>query len=295
MSARDDARIDWKNGMKYKDIAERYGVSVNTVKSWATRYWNKDRVACAQKKVARKEKGCNPTQNASEVVYEALSDTVEDNTELNEQQKDFCVYYVQNNNQTAAYMRAYGCSYASAAVSAHHLLKNPKIQAELQILRQVKRTAISCLCADDIVEMHMRIAFANITDFVTFQSKKVPVLDKMGHLVYITDPETNKKGILTRTENEILLRDSECVDGTLINEISQGKNGVKIKLADRNKSLEFLERYFELNPQDKHRRDYDNARLEIERERLAMIKDKYDIEVEDTDETDEMIYGEEIS
>ena len=52
MSARDDACIDWKNGMKYKEIAKKYGVPVNTVKSWATRYWKKDRTAYAQKKVA---------------------------------------------------------------------------------------------------------------------------------------------------------------------------------------------------------------------------------------------------
>lgn len=32
---------DWKQGMKYQEIADKYGVSVNTVKSWKTRFWNK--------------------------------------------------------------------------------------------------------------------------------------------------------------------------------------------------------------------------------------------------------------
>lgn len=36
------AEIDYNNGMKYKDIAEKYGVTLNTVKSWKTRKWNKD-------------------------------------------------------------------------------------------------------------------------------------------------------------------------------------------------------------------------------------------------------------
>ena len=36
------AYIDYKNGMKYKEIAEKYGVTLNTVKSWKTRKWNKD-------------------------------------------------------------------------------------------------------------------------------------------------------------------------------------------------------------------------------------------------------------
>lgn len=34
------AYIDYKNGMKYKEIAEKYGVTLNTVKSWKTRKWN---------------------------------------------------------------------------------------------------------------------------------------------------------------------------------------------------------------------------------------------------------------
>ena len=34
---------DYLNGMKYKEIAEKYGVTINTVKSWKTRYkWSKE-------------------------------------------------------------------------------------------------------------------------------------------------------------------------------------------------------------------------------------------------------------
>ena len=33
---------DYLSGMKRKDIAIKYGVSVNTVKSWKTRHWNKE-------------------------------------------------------------------------------------------------------------------------------------------------------------------------------------------------------------------------------------------------------------
>lgn len=52
MSARDDAYKDWQSGMKYQEIADKHGVSLSTVKSWATRYWkNQD-----AKKVATKGK-----------------------------------------------------------------------------------------------------------------------------------------------------------------------------------------------------------------------------------------------
>ena len=37
------AEQDYMAGMKYKEIAEKYGVTLNTVKSWKTRYkWSKD-------------------------------------------------------------------------------------------------------------------------------------------------------------------------------------------------------------------------------------------------------------
>ena len=45
---RDKAYADYQQGMKYKDIADKYGVSLSAVKSWASRYWKKE--------------GCNPKE-----------------------------------------------------------------------------------------------------------------------------------------------------------------------------------------------------------------------------------------
>lgn len=45
---RDKAFEDYKKGMKYKEIAEKYEVSLSAVKSWATRYWKKE--GCNQNK-----------------------------------------------------------------------------------------------------------------------------------------------------------------------------------------------------------------------------------------------------
>lgn len=59
--------MDYLSGMKYKDIAEKYGVTINTVKSWKTRYrWSRDdkksvhtkkKKVCTQK---QREKGGQP-------------------------------------------------------------------------------------------------------------------------------------------------------------------------------------------------------------------------------------------
>ncbi|WP_346206806.1 phage terminase small subunit [Caldifermentibacillus hisashii] len=52
---------DYLNGMKYKDIAEKYGVTINTVKSWKTRYkWSRDGVRTKQKSVHTKKRGGQP-------------------------------------------------------------------------------------------------------------------------------------------------------------------------------------------------------------------------------------------
>ncbi|MDQ0176003.1 phage terminase small subunit [Bacillus chungangensis] len=52
------AEKDYVKGMKYKDIAEKYGVSLNTVKSWKQRYgWNRNKGAPSKKSVHTKKRG----------------------------------------------------------------------------------------------------------------------------------------------------------------------------------------------------------------------------------------------
>ncbi|AVO22586.1 phage terminase small subunit [Aeribacillus composti] len=49
---------DYLKGMKYKEIAEKYGVTINTVKSWKTRYkWSRDGVHTKEKSVHTKKRG----------------------------------------------------------------------------------------------------------------------------------------------------------------------------------------------------------------------------------------------
>lgn len=52
------AEKDYIKGMKYKDIAEKYNVSINTVKSWKQRHgWNRNRGAPFDKSVHTKKVG----------------------------------------------------------------------------------------------------------------------------------------------------------------------------------------------------------------------------------------------
>lgn len=54
MDNREKGYTLFKKGLKYKEIAEKLGVPESTVKSWATRYWKKEKVA--SEKVASKKK-----------------------------------------------------------------------------------------------------------------------------------------------------------------------------------------------------------------------------------------------
>ncbi len=59
---------DYKSGMKYKEIAEKYNVTLNTVKSWKTRHWNKQGVHTKKNKsvhTKRKRGGQPGNKNAT--------------------------------------------------------------------------------------------------------------------------------------------------------------------------------------------------------------------------------------
>ncbi len=52
---------DYVKGMKYKDLPEKYGVSVNTIKSWKHRYgWERKKGAPSKKSVHTKKVGAPP-------------------------------------------------------------------------------------------------------------------------------------------------------------------------------------------------------------------------------------------
>lgn len=78
------AEKDYKAGMKYKEIAQKYGVTLNTVKSWKTRYWNDEK----KKKVCTPNKKSVHTKKVKEIAKEmiiagASISEVANQTELN--------------------------------------------------------------------------------------------------------------------------------------------------------------------------------------------------------------------
>lgn len=49
---------------------------------------------------------------------------------------------------------------------------------------------------------------------------------------------------------------------------------MKVKLEDRQKALEWLAGYFGMNPGDKHKQWYDKQKLQLEHEKVAIMREK---------------------
>ena len=272
-NVRDLAYEAYKAGMKYKDIAEKYGVSLSAVKTWASRYWNKaagEKVATAAKKVAAKKK-LQPKQVADTNIDQVLIETIEENDRLTEKEKLFCLCYLKNFNATQAAINA-GYSTNSARWIGYDLLTKTHIRAEIQRLKAVKAQSILA-SQEDLVERYLKIAFADMSDFAEWGREKQPVMNMFGPIV-VKDEETGKDVPLVKEVNVVKLKGSGAVDGSLVSQIKQGKDGVSIKLLDQQKAMDWLDKYFLTNPLDKHKIDYDNARLALEKQKAEAGDDK---------------------
>lgn len=285
-----EAERRYKAGEKLVDIARSLQVPDSTVRRWkSSQDWDGKKSSTGKKKQSeRSETKANVRKHETRTgrplptVDQQLAAAVEENEELTAQQKDFCLFFSRIKNATQAYLKAYGCSYNAAKTHGWELLQNVTIKAELRRLRDIKAAALGEICGDDVIEMHMRIAFADITDFMEFKGKTAPVMHK-GEVVMMMHPKTHESIPVTETVNTVKLKDSTHVDGQLINEVSQSKDGVKIKLADRQKSLDFLARHFELNPMDRHKKEYDDKRQELERAKYELAKETQSKETKGND------------
>lgn len=213
------AESDYVAGMKYKDIAAKYGVSINTVKSWKKRYaWSRNKkTGCIQKGCTQNKKGAHKKEAVAEDVSQVVI-----NDELTDQQQLFCLYQSRMFNYTKAYMKAYpGCTYASAAVLGSRLMKNQLIRETIEQLKQNHMNR-EMLKQEDIFQKYMDIAFADMNDFMSFGQEEI---------------ETDYG---PRMVNSVRLKESDQVDGTLITEVKQGRDGVSVKLADRMKAIDWL-------------------------------------------------------
>lgn len=262
--------------MSLVDIAKKMDKPEGTVRRWkSTQGWDKS------ERSEKKSKKANVRIKEEEAVAEDVRQVI-NNPELTDKQRLFCCIYVRCFNATRAYQKAYGVDYNTALSIGYRLLENDGVKEEIKRLKQ-NRLNREMLDETDIFQKYMDIAFADITDFVEFGRENIPVMTMYGPLE-VKDEETDEKVQVTKEVNTVRFKEHTDVDGTIITEVKQGRDGASIKLADRMKALDWLTEHIGMaTPEQKARL----AQMKAQTDKLTGNNQ----EIEDMDEIEGEIYG----
>lgn len=136
---------------------------------------------------------------------------------LTEQEWKFCYSYYKCRSAAQAAMNA---GYSKADHYPAQLLKRPEIRKAIDLVcEEVRHEAL--VEAVDVVNMWAKIAFADMTDYITI------------------------------TRGGVVLKPGATIDGQVITEVKEGRDGITIKLADRMKALDRLAEYLKMTPDSK--------------------------------------------
>lgn len=241
------AEKDYQKGMKYKDIAEKYDVSLNTVKSWKVRYkWKKEKV-CTQNKSMHTSKENKEISAIKEEIEKIDVDG------LTIKQKLFCDYYIKTFNATQSAIKAGYSKNTAYAIGAENLRK-PQIKTYLTKLRDAYLED-EYLDTKRLLERHRQIAFYDTNDYVNEDGTLKNLSECDGSLIKKVSAEKTSIEEVTETGEKTKTRIKEVVK-------------TNFELEDRNKSLEFLTKFYGLDPTI----EILKQKLEIEKERKTKTK-----------------------
>lgn len=161
--------------------------------------------------------------------------------DLSEKEQAFCEHYVKSSNLKLSAIKA-GYARPSAHCRAYEIRRRPRCKAYIAWLKGQGAREVDFDVAM-LLDQYIRVAFADITDFVDV-----------------------KDGI-------VKIRDSKELDGQLISEIKQGRDGVTIKMVDKFKAADKLERFFEILPK-KWEGKIAEKKLELLEEKLKIERKK---------------------
>ena len=240
------AQHDYELGMKYKDIAEKYGVSFNTVKSWRSRYgWVRKG---AKKGCTKKPKRVQPKTPTGAAINQL------NNSNLKDKQKAFVLEYLRLFNATQAYINVYDVDYSNAKTAGPRLLENVGVQKQIKQIRKakLKELAIEPL---DLIEDVAKEAKADIGNYLNFGSWPEKLVEKKKTKKTFKDDKGHElstnvvedKPVLDADGKQVTIhhsylyfKDKDQVDTSLIKKITKGKDGATIELYDKTKARDKL-------------------------------------------------------
>lgn len=223
MDRKEQARKLYKSGLRYKDIAEQLDTPVSTLKSWR----NKERW----------------TRSESSTKHLSSNQTTDDRW------KSFAAQYLQSMNATQAYMNVYKVKRSTARTNASRLLAKEQVK---NYLRELKAQNSDELYLDrmDLLREEAKIAKADISDYLSIKKIEQPRIDVDGEQMLDAAGEP-----ITDIYNEFYIDDPELLDFSPVADMHRGKDGLVVKLQDKQKAIDTLLKQL---PDDKDK-------LEIER------------------------------
>lgn len=270
-------------------LAEKHSIPLGTIKSQKSRDtkngnpWMRgnDKVATKTSKVATSkkvatDKGSAVKQIPPEVqmVVDAFEEVTDENAELNESQRLFCLYFVKYHNATKAYQKAYESTYETANANGSRLMVKASVRAEISRLKKIRAAGIM-LDGNDVLQEYIDIAFADLGDYVEYGTETVPLIDDEGFPVI--DPTTGEPRVYQRSY--VYLKNGMDLDNSIVSEVKIGKDGISLKLHSKMEALRFLAKYTDLLD-DRTKTELQNERIKVELIRAELNKQQQEKEQE---------------
>lgn len=261
-----------KGNIKNKDIAELLGEEPKTVSKWKTLdKWDK-RIGISKesKKNSKKQDKEDSYVNVFEKEPDIEKQLVEipETDEIRQKQLEFCVLYAKSFNATKSYQKVYQCSKTAAAVNGCKLLKNANVQKIINELKQNKLNQMM-LKPEDIFQKYIDIAFADITDYISFGREK--------EIVKTKKTKNGTVHIYADVDYVHLTKGAGEVDGSIVREVKQGKYGVSVRLEDRQSALRWLSEHMDMGTAEQQARvESLRNKVRIENERLELEKKRFE-------------------
>jgi len=259
-----EIRSEYENSdIILKDLANKYGISPGTVRSRKNReQWQRNEIDIkknvAMQRNENKSVATSIKNKKAIVIEKSRRETIEiigDN--LSSRQLLFVQEYPVDLNAKKAALRA-GYAESSADKYAASLLNNPKIQDAIRqvMAERAKRLQIT---ADRVLEEYAKIGFADIKDFLTFETKEV-----------VVDVDKNGKPI-TDYQTVVSLKPSYKVDGTMISEVSLKDGSLKFKLHDKKGALDMIGKHLGMFIEKHEHTGKDGGPIEVTNARERLV------------------------
>ncbi|WP_268914006.1 terminase small subunit [Lentilactobacillus sp. SPB1-3] len=211
------------------DLAKKYDIKPGTLRSRKNRdKWQRGTSNELKSNDVATQRNTVATQNAVAQLHDS---------DLNDKQKLFCLYYLQRFNATWAYQKAYDVKRKAAEALGSKMLRNVKVREEIESLKKQQQQDLF-LDANDILKEYVKQAFTSLDQVINYKSVEVPMIDQEGDVAVDVHGKP-----MTKHLTDVYLNPSDEIDWSVIQDIHVGRDGLVVKSYDKQKAMkELLER-----------------------------------------------------